>query len=216
MAKLLREFVSFDKLEVIKEDNDEKGKKIYKLRGPFLEAETKNKNGRKYPLPVLEREVKNFVENKIKTNRSMGELDHPDDPQIHLERVSHVIEDLKMEDNLGMGVARIIDTPMGRIAETLVREGIVLGMSTRGVGSLDGDVVKDDYTMITCDIVCDPSAPSAFVEGVLENKEYVIGEGGDIVEIAVQNLKKKVDKSYESRHALGYLLDFIEDIRKNR
>ena len=218
--KLLCEFVGLDQLEVIREDfQDASGetKKVYKLKGPFLEAEKKNRNGRVYAHDILEREVGDFTETKIKTKRAMGELDHPENPQINLERVSHIIEDLQMRDNIGFGVARILDTPKGRISETLVKEGIVMGMSTRGVGSLDGENVQDDYKLITIDIVADPSAPHAFVEGVLENKEYVM-EGDKIVEMAVDALQKKVDKKYDPRdlsgETLSYLKSFLNDIRK--
>jgi hypothetical protein len=223
MAKLLTEFISFEQLEILQESiKDASGveKKVYKLKGPFLEANIKNKNGRIYPGEVLNREVKDFCETKIKTKRSMGELDHPENPQINLERVSHIIEDLYMKDNTGFGVAKIIDTPMGRIAETLVREGVVVGMSTRGVGSLDGDKVQGDYKLITIDIVADPSAPNAFVEGVLENKEYIIGKDGDIVEVAINNMKKKLDERYDkfgsSKKALCALLSFMEDIKNSK
>lgn len=216
--KLLTEFVSFDKLEVIKE-NDSDGKKSFRLRGPFLEAEIKNKNGRVYSKDILVREVNDFVESKIKKNRSMGELDHPENPTINLERVSHIIEELKMDGNVGLGIAKLIDTPMGRIAKTLVDEGVIVGMSTRGVGTLDGETVKEDYKLITVDIVADPSAPNCFVEGVLENKEFVI-DGDQIVEIAVQNLQKKADKMYNpksmSNHVLSYMLDFISEINNKK
>jgi hypothetical protein len=220
--KLLREFVSFDRLQVIKEDfKDDSGviQKTYKLKGPFLEASIKNKNGRVYPAVVLEREVKDFVTTKIKTRRSLGELDHPENPQINLERVSHVIEDLYMDGNTGYGVAKILtDTPMGKIAQALVKEGILLGMSTRGVGSLDGDTVQEDYKLITIDIVADPSAPNAFVEGVLESKEFEFTSNGDIVERAVANLRKSVDKSYdrlgESKKALCAMMNFLDEINQ--
>jgi len=216
--KLLSEFISFDKLEVIKEQDGE-GKKVFRLRGPFLEADIKNKNGRLYSKELLVREVNDFVTSKIKKNRSMGELDHPENPQINLERVSHIIESLEMKDNVGYGVAKLIDTPMGRIAKTLVDEGIIVGMSTRGVGTLDGETVKEDYKLITVDIVADPSAPNCFVEGVLENKEYVIN-GDQIVEIAIQNLQRKVDKRYDpksmSNHVLSYMVEFINEIQHKK
>jgi len=211
--KLLTEMITFDKLQVIKEEVE--GKKIFRLKGPFLEADIENKNGRVYSKDILVREVKEFVEGKIKKNRSMGELDHPENPQINLERVSHIIESLEMKDNVGYGCAKLIDTPMGRIAKTLVDEGIIVGMSTRGVGTLDGKTVKEDYKLITVDIVADPSAPNCFVEGVLENKEFVI-DGDRIVEIAVANLKKAVDKKYDpksmSGDVLSYMMRFLEEI----
>jgi len=213
--KLLTEFVSFDKLEVIKEEAE--GKKEFRLRGPFLEANIKNRNGRMYSKEILVREVNDFVTNKISKNRSMGELDHPENPQINLERVSHIIEDLVMEGNTGYGIAKLIDTPMGRIAKTLVDEDVIVGMSTRGVGTLDGETVKEDYKLITVDIVADPSAPNCFVEGVLENKEFIMS-GDQIVEIAIENLRKKVDKKYDSKslsnNILGYMLEFIDEIKQ--
>jgi len=216
MAKLLTEFISFDKLEVIKETS-EAGVKSYRLRGPFLESSVKNKNGRIYSKEILVREVNDFVENKINKKRSMGELDHPENPAINLERVSHIIESLEMKDNVGHGVAKLIDTPMGRIAKTLVDEGVIVGMSTRGVGTLDGETVKEDYKLITVDIVADPSAPNCFVEGVLENREFVIN-GDQIVEIAIQNLQRKVDKKYDpksmSNNVLSYMMEFINEIQQ--
>lgn len=219
--KLLQEFIDFSNLEIITEATDGGKKKEYFLKGPFLQAEILNKNGRKYLEETLVREVKDFYENKIKTNRSMGELDHPPDPTINLERVSHIITELYMENKIGYGTAKLIDTPTGRIAKTLVDEGILLGMSTRGVGTLEGEYVKNDYKLITIDIVADPSAPSAFVEGVMENKEYIIGNDGEIVEVAVKNLQKKLEtKSNKFEHkdvsslALSYMLEFIEDIKK--
>lgn len=215
--KLLTEMISFDKLQVIKEEVD--GKKVFRLKGPFLEAEIENKNGRVYSKDILVREVSEFVTSKIKKNRSMGELDHPENPQINLERVSHIIESLEMKDNVGFGVAKLIDTPMGRIAKTLVDEGIIVGMSTRGVGTLDGKNVKEDYKLITVDIVADPSAPNCFVEGVLENKEFII-DGDKIVEVAVANLRKSVDKKYDpkslSGDVLSYMLRFLDEIQQKK
>jgi len=216
--KLLSEFVSFDKLEVLKETSTE-GVKSYRLKGPFLESSVKNKNGRIYSKEILVREVNDFVESKIRKNRSMGELDHPENPQINLERVSHIIESLEMKENVGYGCAKLIDTPMGRIAKTLVDEGIIVGMSTRGVGTLDGETVKEDYKLITVDIVADPSAPNCFVEGVLENKEYIMN-GDRIVEVAIQNLQKSVDKKYDpksvSNHVLSYMMKFLEDVQQKK
>jgi hypothetical protein len=220
MAKLLTEFLSFDKIEVLTEKIENSEEKTYKLKGPFLEAETKNKNGRIYSIDTLVREVKDFYETKILKKRSMGELDHPENPQINLERVSHIIEDLKMDGNTGIGVAKLIDTPMGRIAQTLVKEGVVVGMSTRGVGTLDGDRVKEDYKLITVDIVADPSAPNAFVEGVLENKNFIIGKDGEIVEEAIENLQKQVDQKYSgkdmSQLVLRYMMNFVREIRSKK
>lgn len=219
--KLLKEYVSYNNLEVLTEDAKDGKKKNYFLKGPFLEANVKNRNGRKYMQETLEREVNDFYESKIKTHRSMGELDHPPEPTINLDRISHIITDLKMEDNVGYGVAKILDTPMGKIAKVLVDDGVQLGMSTRGVGTLDGDMVKDDYKLITVDIVADPSAPTAFVEGVLENKNYVVSSTGEIVEAAVKQLKSDMDKAARqhkfnkadfSAATLEYLDTFLKSI----
>jgi len=220
--KLLREYVSFQDIKLISEDVEgSEGKKNYFLKGPFLEANVKNRNGRKYMQETLEREVKDFNETKIKTHRSMGELDHPPEPTINLDRISHIITELTMDGNVGYGVAKLLNTPMGNIAKALVDDGIQLGMSTRGVGTLDGDMVKDDYKLITVDIVADPSAPTAFVEGVLENREYIVGENGEIVEAAVQKLKADMDKATQqhrysksdfSQATLAYLDDFLNSL----
>ena len=219
--KLLREFVSFDAIEMLAESDQVTGKKNYFLKGPFLEANIKNRNGRRYMQETLEREVKDFYETKIKTKRAMGELDHPPEPTINLERISHIITDLYMDGNIGYGVAKLLNTPMGEIAKALVDDGIQLGMSTRGVGTLDGDLVKDDYKLITVDIVADPSAPTAFVEGVLENKNYIISATGEIVEAAIAQLHKNMntavkqnrfDKDAFSTATLDYLNTFLKSI----
>lgn len=218
--KLLTEYVSYENLQVVSEAVEGSNEKHYYLKGPFLEANVKNRNGREYMLETLTREVKDFYANKIKTNRSIGELDHPPEPTINLDRISHMITDLEMKDNIGYGVARLLNTPMGKIAQSLVADGVQLGMSTRGVGTLDGDMVQDDYKLITVDIVADPSAPSAFVEGVLENKDWIVSETGEIVEAAVKNLKKEMDKTYSkcqgkeefSKEVLSYLNNFLNSI----
>ena len=220
--KLLREFVSHDSLQLISEDSEGGSSKSYFLRGPFLQANVKNRNGRKYMRETLEREVKDFYKTKIQTHRSIGELDHPPEPTINLDRISHIITELEMDGDIGMGCAKLLDTPMGKIAKALVQDGVQLGMSTRGVGTLDGDMVKDDYKLITVDIVADPSAPTAFVEGVLENKEYIVSETGEIVEAAVRQLKQNMNKATQahrynkeefSKATLSYMEQFLRSIR---
>ena len=169
---------------------------------------------------TLTREVQEFYDTKIKTHRSIGELDHPPEPVINLDRISHLITDLKMEGDIGYGCAKLLNTPMGMIAKALIDDGVQLGMSTRGVGTLDGDRVKDDYKLITVDIVADPSAPTAFVEGVLENKEYIVAQTGEIVERAVEQLKRDMDeacshkynKEVFSSEVLSYLDCFMNSI----
>jgi hypothetical protein len=166
--KLLREFIDYKDLKIIQEDSKVgcANSKNIRIEGPFLQAESENKNKRRYTKDLLEREIKRFNEEKISKNRALGELDHPPTPQINLDRVSHKIEKLVMEGNLGMGSAKLLDTPMGKIAKTLVIEGIILGISTRGVGTIDekSGYVNDDFQLITADIVSDPSAPKAFGE----------------------------------------------------
>jgi len=224
--KLIREYVDFKEMSVMVEDatttDADAGvekKKHFKLKGVFLQSESKNRNGRIYSRDLLMREVTKYNEEKIKTSRAVGECDHPDSPQINLDRISHVIESLEMVGDDGVGVLRLIDTPMGKIAQTLVSENILLGVSTRGVGSLDGEYVKDDYQLITpADLVYDPSASKAFVESVVENKEWII-DGNKWVEVAVANLKESMDKQYSGRnlsqHALRYMLNFMNEIKNN-
>jgi len=217
--KLIKEYINPGELELIKEETGEGNKKecIYRIKGPFLAAEVENKNGRIYPQGIIEREIQKFNDEKIKTGRSMGELDHPDNPQINLERVSHIVESLEMVKNEGVGCARLINTPMGRIAQTLVKEGVMLGMSTRGVGSLDGKSVQEDYSLIAIDTVADPSYQNAFVEGVLENREFIIGEDGEIIEVALNKFKKSMDEHYSDKElsskALSQLLEFVGNIK---
>jgi len=214
--KLIKEMVDYKDLQIIKEDSVDTGKKHFKLKGVFLEAEIKNRNGRIYPRPILEREVKKYNEEYIKTNRAIGELDHGETPSINLDRISHVVESLVMEGNKGIGVLRLIDTPMGKIAQTLVSEGILLGVSTRGVGSLDeNNNVKSDYIYVCQDLVFEPSCQSAMMETVLENEEWIIGEHG-WMKLPYDNLKKSVDKKYNSSDSqliANYLTTFINQIK---
>lgn len=210
--KLLMEYTSMEDLQVLTEDTED-SKKVYKIKGPFLQSEIKNRNGRIYSKTILEREVGKF-QDKIKSKRALGELDHPPSPTVNLDRVSHLIEDLKMEDKNGVGIAKLLDTPKGAIAQTLVKEGILLGVSTRGVGTLKGDKVNEDYKLITIDIVADPSAPNAFVDGILENKEFIITEGGQIVEKAVEKLEDHI-KKYGSKEIREAMSEFLNNIRKD-
>lgn len=218
--KLLREMIDYKNIDIIKEDvedvlNPNIKKRIIRLRGPMLGSETKNRNGRIYPKHLIEREIKRYNEERIKTGSSRGECGHPDSPEINFDRISHIIESLVMEGNEGIGVAKLIDTPCGRILETLVLEGQTIGMSTRGVGSLDGDIVKDDYLMCAIDAVDTPSYSPAMMESILENKEWII-QGDKWVELAVSNLQKSVDKKYNSSDSqliANYLTTFINQIK---
>ena len=168
-----------EQIEDVKILTEEKnGKKLLYIEGVFLQSELKNRNGRMYPFSVLEREVKRYNEEYIQSKRALGELGHPDGPTINLDRVSHRITELRAEGNNFMGKAQILDTPMGNIAKNLLGEGVQLGVSSRGMGSIqkveDCNVVADDFMLTTAaDIVADPSAPDAFVNGIMEGKEWV-------------------------------------------
>lgn len=176
--KLISEAVNEVKY-IVEEKN---GVKSLYIQGPFLVGETKNRNGRIYPIGTLAKEAKRYNEEYVKTNRAFGELGHPDSPSINLDRVSHMITSLKQEGNMFVGKAKILETPMGKIAKSLMEGGATLGVSSRGMGSLKEvngvNVVQDDYYLATAaDIVADPSAPGAFVQGIMEGKEWVWNNG---------------------------------------
>jgi len=214
--KLIQEFVDIADLKVIKEDCANGGCKSEKnifLEGPFLQAESKNKNKRIYRKELCDREVKRLNEEKISKNRALGELDHPSSPQINLDRVSHKIDVLEMKGNTGYGKAKLLNTPMGKIAKTLVEEGIILGMSTRAVGTIDEATgyVNDDLQLITVDIVSDPSVPKAFVDAVMEGKEWIM-EGDRFIEMAINNMEKKLSNE-GSKAAYNAMMGFLTEIR---
>ena len=178
--KLITETV--EDVKFITEANEEDGKKNYFIEGVFMQAETKNKNGRIYPVKTLQKEVKRYNKEFVKSGRAMGELGHPEGPQLNLERVSHIIKELKEDNNNIIGRAKILDTPYGAIVKNLIDEGAKLGVSSRGMGSLkkndDGiNEVQDDFMLAAVDIVADPSAPNAFVNGIMEGKEWVWNNG---------------------------------------
>ena len=173
--KLITEQI--DDIEILSEEKN--GKKHLYIEGTFLQGNIKNRNGRMYPMETLAREVDKYSNTYIKSGRAMGELGHPDGPIVNLDRVSHLITSLVQEGSNFKGKAKILDTPMGQIAKSLLDEGVRLGVSSRGVGSLklnrEGvNVVADDFMLATAaDIVADPSAPEAFVNGIMEGKEWV-------------------------------------------
>jgi len=176
--KLITEQI--EDVQILTEERD--GKKLLYIEGVFLQSELINRNGRRYPFEVLNREVERYNEEYVKTKRALGELGHPDGPTINLDRVSHRITDLRAEGNNFMGKAQILDTPMGKIAKSLLGEGVQLGVSSRGMGSIDKQegvsIVCDDFMLTTAaDIVADPSAPDAFVNGIMEGKEWVWDNG---------------------------------------
>jgi len=173
--KLITEDVDYQELEILLEQDEKSGKKSYTISGPFIQAEVRNKNKRIYRKVLAEREVSKFTNTKIKQNRAWGELDHPPSPIVSLKTASHMITEINMVENNGMGKAKILDTPMGRIAHTILDSGGQLMVSTRGLGSLDNQgYVNNDFELITVDIVADGSAPDSYVDGILENREFII------------------------------------------
>jgi hypothetical protein len=173
-------------------------KKLY-IEGVFLQSELKNRNGRMYPFSVLEKEVNRYNEEYVKTSRALGELGHPDGPTVNLDRVSHRITSLSAEGNNFIGKAQILDTPMGKIAKSLLEDGVKLGVSSRGMGSIDRredcNVVMDDFMLATAaDIVADPSAPDAFVNGIMEGKEWA-WDNGILKETEVAKYKRYMDSA---------------------
>ena len=197
------------------------GKKQLYIEGVFLQGNIKNRNGRMYPIETLRREVGRYNENHIQKGRALGELGHPEGPTVNLDRVSHKIVSLRESGSNFIGKAKILNTPMGKIAASLVEEGVKLGVSSRGVGSLkltrEGiNVVGDDFTLATAaDIVADPSAPDAFVEGIMEGKEWV-WDGGILREKyaakTYAQINTLVDQKQLDEKKLSLFNDFLQNI----
>ena len=215
--KLIREEI--EQVEVIVESRN--GKKNLFIEGVFLQGEIKNRNGRMYPMNTLAREVGRYNENFVQKGRALGELGHPDGPTVNLDRVSHKIVSLKESGNNFIGKAKILSTPMGKIASDLLGEGVKLGVSSRGVGSLNKtnegySVVGEDFTLATAaDIVADPSAPDAFVDGIMEGKEWV-WDGGIIRERLASKTYKRintlVDQNKLDEQKLNVFQDFLANL----
>lgn len=178
--KLITEFTENDSLKCLIEKK-ENGEKNYVIEGVFAQADKKNRNGRVYPKPIMEKAVDKYVKTQVSKKRAVGELNHPEGPTVNLDKVSHLITDLKFEGNNVVGKAQILPTPMGEIVKGLLDGGVQLGVSTRGMGSLEQKngamYVKDDFMLSTVDIVQDPSAPEAFVNGIMEGVEWVWNNG---------------------------------------
>jgi hypothetical protein len=199
--KLISEEIQ-DAQYLVEETN---GKKNYKIRGVFLQSDIKNKNGRIYESEILSKEVDRYTKEFINKKRAFGELGHPDGPTVNLERVSHMITSLKSEGKNFIGEAKIMDTPYGKIVKGLIDEGAQLGVSSRGMGSLvqkggANYVGKDFYLATAADIVADPSAPDAFVEGIMESREW-IWNNGVLVEKELDMWKREIEQT--KRHALA-------------
>ena len=215
--KLITEEI--EQVEVIVESRN--GKKNLYIEGVFLQSEMKNRNGRMYPKSTLAREVGRYNENFVQKGRALGELGHPDGPTVNLDRVSHKIVSLKESGNNFIGKAKILSTPMGKIASNLLGEGVKLGVSSRGVGSLSKtnegySVVGEDFTLATAaDIVADPSAPDAFVDGIMEGKEWV-WDGGIIRERLASKTYKQintlVDQNKLDEQKLSVFQDFLANL----
>jgi len=213
--------------EVITEANAETGKKAYFIEGIFMQGDIKNRNGRIYPSDTLEKEMKRYHTEFIEPKRALGELGHPDGPTINGDRVSHLITSMKREGNDFYGKAKILSTPMGEIVKSLLDEGVKIGVSTRGLGSVrerNGVMeVQNDFHLSTVDIVTDPSAPNAFVNGIMENREYYydIASGSwramEVIEEIVEEVEKKVNRvvrKIDEETAARMFETFVRSLRK--
>ena len=195
--KLIREV--YDTVNIISEEKLGKGKQYF-IEGIFLQSELKNRNGRMYPEKVMDKEVQRYCEEYIDKNRAYGELGHPDSPSINLDRVSHMIVGLRKEGTNYIGKAKILDTPMGKIAKGLLDGGANLGVSSRALGSLKSNsegvqIVQDDFMLSTAaDIVADPSAPDAFVRGIMEGHEWVFVDG-KYVQKNIEEVRSMIKKT---------------------
>ena len=197
------------------------GKKTLYIQGPFLQTEVVNRNGRMYRLPIMEREVKRYTEQYVNKGRALGELGHPHGPTVNLDRVSHKIVSLEQKGNNFIGKAQILSTPMGKIAESLLREGVTLGVSSRGIGSVRPNnegytEVGEDFMLATAaDIVADPSAPDAFVQGIMEGKEWC-WDGGLLKERAAGRIYNKintlVDENLLEEYKLSLFNEFLNSL----
>jgi hypothetical protein len=214
--KLITEEI--EQVEVIVEQRD--GKKSMFIEGIFLQGDIKNRNGRMYPMQTLRREVERYNENFIASGRALGELGHPDGPTVNLDRVSHKIVSLRESGSNFIGKAKILSTPMGKIAQNLIDEGVKLGVSSRGLGTLSVNnegvkIVSDDFMLATAaDIVADPSAPDAFVQGIMEGKDWV-WDGGIIRERLAEKTYKQVNTLVDQKRLEERKLDLFNQFLSN-
>ena len=213
--KLIAEQIQ--EVEYIVEEKDD-GKENMKIRGIFMQADMKNRNGRVYPMGVLQKEVKRYNKEFVAEGRAFGELGHPEGPTVNLDRVSHMITKLEADGKNFIGEAKLLSTPMGEIAKALIKDGGKLGVSSRGMGSLENksgaNYVKDDFYLATAaDIVADPSAPQAFVEGIMEGKEWV-WDNGLLKEVEISNLKDEINEGVRQRNDNVSALAFAKLLSK--
>jgi Prohead core protein protease. len=215
-----------ENMEVLVEQTDD-GKKTFFIEGVFMQGNLKNRNGRIYPSDILEKEMKRYTKEFIEQKRSLGELGHPEGPQINGDRVSHLITDMKRDGDNFYGKAKILSTPMGEIVKTFIDEGVRVGVSTRGLGSVknvNGVMeVQKDFHLSTVDIVTDPSAPGAFVNGIMENVEYYydITSGNWVAQQVIEDIVEEVEEQYsktvkriDESTAARMFETFIRSIRK--
>jgi hypothetical protein len=200
----------------------EGGKKKYAIEGVFMQSETVNRNGRVYPRPILEAEVDRYSKKYVKENRALGELNHPSGPTVNLDKVSHLITDLRMEGKDVIGKAKLLETPCGQIAQSLIESGVKLGVSSRGMGSLKENrgykEVQKDFMLAAVDIVADPSAPNAFVNGIMEGVEWVWENGilkQEVVE-SYQNKIKRTPSAELQEAAVSVFEDFMRRLSKGK
>ena len=215
--KLISEHIEQDTDYLIEQD-EKTGNKNYKIKGIFMQADIKNRNGRIYPMEVLQKEVKRYNKQYVNEKRAFGELGHPDGPTVNLERASHMITALYPDVKNIIGEAKILGTPMGEIVKSLMDDGAKLGVSSRGMGSLDqkngANYVRNDFYLATAaDIVADPSAPNAFVEGIMEGKEWV-WNNGLIKEADIAQMKDNIEENYAKRNAKANALEFAKFLQK--
>jgi len=198
---------------------EEKGdKKEMKIRGIFMQADQKNRNGRVYPMGVLQKEVTRYNKEFVAEGRAFGELGHPEGPTVNLDRVSHMITKLEANGKNFVGEAKLLSTPMGEIAKALIKDGGKLGVSSRGMGSLESksgaNYVKDDFYLATAaDIVADPSAPQAFVEGIMEGKEWV-WDNGILKEVEIAGIKDEINEGVRRKQSNVSALAFAKFLSK--
>lgn len=216
--KLIREY-NENGIKYVFEENKNDKSKNYFIEGVFLQGEIKNRNGRVYPMEVMSKEVERYTKEYIEKNRAYGELGHPDSPTINLDRVSHMIKELRLEGTNYVGKAKIMDTPYGKIVKSLIDEGANLGVSSRGMGSLrqrnDGtQLVQDDFMLATAgDIVADPSAPDAFVRGVMEGKEWMFVDG-KFVEKDIEQVRREIAATSKIALAEAQAIQFAKFLNK--
>ena len=217
--KLISEFTENDIQCIV--ESKENGEKNYVIEGVFAQADQKNRNGRVYPRAIMENAVNKYVTEQVSKKRAVGELNHPEGPTVNLDKVSHLITDLRLEGNNVVGKAQILDTPMGRIVKGLLEGGVQLGVSTRGMGSLENRngvaYVKDDFMLATVDIVQDPSAPDAFVNGIMEGVDWV-WNNGILEQQTIEDMEteiKNAPKAYSSAVQIREFKNFLSLIKSN-